>query len=570
MLDRNKTHNDTLTRSMLYPFANVTHLAKNPPLEIVGGEGVHVFDRSGKRYIDGQAGLWNVNVGHGREEIKAAIRDQLDKISYYSVFGGTTVTPAVELADLLCEMTAPEGMVRAFFSSGGSEAAEASFKLVRQYWRQRGQPTRTKIVSLKRAYHGVTLGALSANGTTAYREAYEPLVPGFFQVETPHLYRNPFTDDPSVEGVDRTVANTTPIWHAGRLFMTKEDGRPIELNPRTLETLGEYDFGGKLRSQTMTAHVRIDPDTRTMYFYGYEAGGLATRDFAYGVVDAAGELVREQWFEAPYAAMMHDFVVTKNYAIFPFFPMKTDLERLKAGGPHWVWDFDEETVVGIMPRDGSVEEMRWFRGPPSITFHFMNAFDDDAGVHMDFGISTMVPFPFMQRDSGLEPSLSHSKRSGIVRWSFDLNGQANSWSERPLAPAGDFPAVADKDHMKPYAIGYYQGFDPANGPPQIAGPVGIGFNTLYRVEIETGERRSYSAGPGTTLQEHVHIASAEPGHEGYLLFVVDFHATLSSQAHILSAAHPEAGPIAKIHFPMRLRNQVHGSWVPEAELPPEG
>lgn len=195
MLDRAKNHNDTLTRSMLYPFANVTHLAKNPPLEIVGGEGVHVFDRTGKRYIDGQAGLWNVNVGHGRDEIKAAIRDQLDKISYYSVFGGTTVTPAVELADLLCEMTEPEGMVRAFFSSGGSEAAEASFKLVRQYWRQRGQPTRTKIVSLKRAYHGVTLGALSANGTTAYREAYEPLVPGFFQVETPHLYRNPFTDD---------------------------------------------------------------------------------------------------------------------------------------------------------------------------------------------------------------------------------------------------------------------------------------------------------------------------------------------------------------------------------------
>ena len=384
-------------------------------------------------------------------------------------------------------------------------------------------------------------------------------------------YRNPYTDDVSVQHTPgRSAANTTPIFHAGKLLATKEDGRPMEMNPRTLETLGEYDFGGKLRSQTMTAHVRIDPDTRTMYFYGYEAGGLATRDFAYCVVDAAGELVREQWFEAPYAAMMHDFVVTKNYAIFPFFPMKTDLERLKAGGPHWVWDFDEETVVGIMPRDGSVEEMRWFRGPPSITFHFMNAFDDDAGVHLDFGISTMVPFPFMQRDSGLEPSLSHSKRSGIVRWSFDLNGQANSWSERPLAPAGDFPAVADRDHMKPYAIGYYQGFDPANGPPQIAGPVGIGFNTLYRVEIETGERRSYSAGPGTTLQEHVHIASSEPGHEGYLLFVVDFHATLSSQAHILSAAHPEAGPIAKIHFPMRLRNQVHGSWVPEADLPPEG
>lgn len=200
MLDFPNSHNQDPTRNVLYPFANVTHLAKHPPLVIEGGEGVHVVDASGKRYIDGQGGLWNVNVGHGRAEIKDAIRAQLDRLSYYSLFGGTTTQPSIDLAEMLCRMTEPEGMVRAFFSSGGSEAAEASFKLVRQYWRHMGEPTRVKIISLKRAYHGVTLGALSANGTTAYREAYEPLVPSFLQVETPHVYRNPFTDDPEALG----------------------------------------------------------------------------------------------------------------------------------------------------------------------------------------------------------------------------------------------------------------------------------------------------------------------------------------------------------------------------------
>lgn len=195
MHDVTTSSNDNITRNILYPFANVSHLAKNPPLVIEGGEGVYVTDASGRRYIDGQGGLWNVNVGHGREEIKQAIRDQLDKISFYSLFGGTTVAPAIALSEVLVRMTAPEGMTRAFYSSGGSEANEAGFKLVRQYWRQMGEPTRTKIISLKKAYHGVTLGALSANGTTAYREAYEPLVPGFIQVETPYLYRNPFTND---------------------------------------------------------------------------------------------------------------------------------------------------------------------------------------------------------------------------------------------------------------------------------------------------------------------------------------------------------------------------------------
>ncbi len=193
--------NDVLTRSMLYPFTNASHAALHPPLPIVGGEGVTVFDASGRSYIDGMAGLWNVNAGHGRAEIKRAISEQMDRISYYPLFGGMTTLPSVELADLLCRMTAPEGMARAFFSSGGSEAVEAAFKLARQYWRHAGEPARTKVISLKRGYHGVTLGALSANGTASYREHFEPLLAGFVQVETPHAYRNPFTTDPDALGV---------------------------------------------------------------------------------------------------------------------------------------------------------------------------------------------------------------------------------------------------------------------------------------------------------------------------------------------------------------------------------
>jgi adenosylmethionine-8-amino-7-oxononanoate aminotransferase len=188
--------NDTLTKDIVYPFGNANFLAKNPPLCIEGGEGVYVTDGRGKRYIDGQAGLWNVNSGHGRLEIKRAIIEQIDKLSYYSMFGNTTTMPSIQLAELLCRLTANEGMKRVFYSSGGSEAVEAAIKLARQFWRLSGQPERTKFISLRLAYHGVTLGALSLNGKTAYREQYEPLLQGFFQVETPYLYRNPFTSDP--------------------------------------------------------------------------------------------------------------------------------------------------------------------------------------------------------------------------------------------------------------------------------------------------------------------------------------------------------------------------------------
>jgi putrescine---pyruvate transaminase len=193
-------NNDTLTRHVVYPFANANFLAENPPICIEGGEGVYVTDGQGGRYLDGQAGLWNVNVGHGRPEIKQAIIEQLDRLSFYSTFGNTTNSPSVALAEELCRLAAPEGMVRTFFSSGGSEANEAAIKLAKQYWRLAGQPLRTKIISLRGAYHGVTLGALSAGGVNVYKEQFTPLLPGFFQVETPHVYRNPFTSDPEALG----------------------------------------------------------------------------------------------------------------------------------------------------------------------------------------------------------------------------------------------------------------------------------------------------------------------------------------------------------------------------------
>ncbi|MGH8261241.1 MAG: carotenoid oxygenase family protein, partial [Steroidobacteraceae bacterium] len=162
------------------------------------------------------------------------------------------------------------------------------------------------------------------------------------------LYRNPYTDDPSVRGKGRGAANTTPIYHAGRLLAAKEDSRAWEVDPATLETRGEWDYRGRLRSQTMTPHPRIDPDTGAMYFFGYEASGLASRDVAYCIANRDGELIREDWFQVPYCALMHDFAVTKEHAIFPVFPITADLARIKAGGPHWVWEGGRDSYIGIM------------------------------------------------------------------------------------------------------------------------------------------------------------------------------------------------------------------------------
>lgn len=179
-----------------HPMLHPNAMKERTPIRIVRGDGCHVFDDQGVKLVDGVAGLWNVNVGHNRAEIKQAIARQLDELEYFQLFDGISHPRAEELSALLIDMLRPEDMARVVFSSGGSDAVETALKLARQYWRLKGQPDRVKFISLKQGYHGTHFGGGSVNGNTVFRRNYEPLLPGCFHVETPWPYRNPFTDDP--------------------------------------------------------------------------------------------------------------------------------------------------------------------------------------------------------------------------------------------------------------------------------------------------------------------------------------------------------------------------------------
>lgn len=179
-----------------HPMLHPNEMKQRQPIRIVRGDGCHVFDDQGRKLVDGVAGLWNVNVGHNRPEIKQAIVEQLDELEYFQLFDGISHPRAEELSATLIDMLKQEDMARVSFSSGGSDAVETALKLARQYWRVSGQPDRTKFISLKQGYHGVHFGGASVNGNTVFRRSYEPLLPGCFHVETPWLYRNPFTEDP--------------------------------------------------------------------------------------------------------------------------------------------------------------------------------------------------------------------------------------------------------------------------------------------------------------------------------------------------------------------------------------
>jgi carotenoid cleavage dioxygenase len=379
-------------------------------------------------------------------------------------------------------------------------------------------------------------------------------------------YRQPYSDDPAAAGIDRTVANTTPIWHGGRLYMTKEDGRGYEIDPHTLETVGRWDYGGRLRSQTMTAHARVDSVTGELFFFGYEAAGLCSPTIAYGIASPDGDLVSEQWFDAPYCAMMHDFVITERHAVFPVFPTKADLARLKAGGPHWVHDQAGESWLGVMPRYGAVEKMVWIRGPAGVhSYHMMNAFEDGSQIHVDLCLFNTNMIPFIREDSGLEIQPD----GGFVRWTIDLADPEAGVVETPLGPPGELPRIRDADQGRPYRYGWYLTIDPKGGGPLGAGPAGISFNALLRVDLGNGVLSGLTLGEGYAINEPVHVPAADPASEGWLLAVVD-RKTGESDFHqevwVLDAADVAKAPVAKIHIPVPGRPQVHGSWVSAAQL----
>ena len=115
----------------------------------------------------------------------------------------------------------------------------------------------------------------------------------------------------------------------------------------------------------MTAHPKIDPLTGELVSFGYGVKGMFSADMMLHVVGRDGSLQRSEHFMAPYASMVHDFCVTRSHIVFPIFPLTASLDRAKSGRPAWAWEPDKGTHIGVMPRNGTVADMRWFTGDPA-------------------------------------------------------------------------------------------------------------------------------------------------------------------------------------------------------------
>ncbi|HUY64535.1 MAG TPA: aspartate aminotransferase family protein [Acidimicrobiales bacterium] len=167
------------------------------------GSGVRLYDEHGRAFLDGLAGLFVVQAGHGRADLAEAGRRQAEQLAYYPIWSAAHPA-AIELAARLAEL-APGDLNRVFFTTGGSEAVESAWKLARAYFKAVGQPGRTKVISRNLAYHGTTMGALAVTGLPAIRTQFEPLVPGAVHVANTNRYHSAF--DHEVDADDERFAS---------------------------------------------------------------------------------------------------------------------------------------------------------------------------------------------------------------------------------------------------------------------------------------------------------------------------------------------------------------------------
>ena len=184
----------------MHPFTDTGELNREGARVITSARGVWLTDSEGKQYLDGMAGLWCSQVGHGREEIVEAVEKQMRELDYYNTFFKTTHPPVVELADKLASI-APDNFNRVFFCSSGSEANDTVFRMVRTYWDLMGKPEKKAIIGRWNGYHGSTLAGTSLGGMTAMHGQGDLPVPGVHHIAQPYWFGEGAAMDPAEFGI---------------------------------------------------------------------------------------------------------------------------------------------------------------------------------------------------------------------------------------------------------------------------------------------------------------------------------------------------------------------------------
>jgi carotenoid cleavage dioxygenase len=261
--------------------------------------------------------------------------------------------------------------------------------------------------------------------------------------------------------------------------------------------------------------------------------------------------VRRDDFQAPYASMVHDFMVTETHVLFPVLPLTGSLQRAMGGRPPFAWEPEKGSFVGVMRRDADVSTMRWFNTEACYVFHPLNAWEEGDKLFADVMRYDVAPlFPNADGSPGKKSA------ARLVRWTFDLASNSDAIRETPLDDLdGEFPRVDPRVETRKHRHGWFAA-DPGHAQT-------IKQSAIAHIDFQTGKRQVYEFGDGDLTSEPVF--APRPGGtdegDGWLTAVVWRAAEDRSDLVIFEARDIETGPIATAKVPRRVPFGFHGNWA---------
>jgi carotenoid cleavage dioxygenase len=341
------------------------------------------------------------------------------------------------------------------------------------------------------------------------------------------------------------TANTNVIGHAGRTFAIVEAGaRPVELGYE-LETIGRCDLDGTLPNG-YTAHPKRDPETDELFAASYH---WAIPGIQYTVVDRDGRVRKLETIDVPDGPMVHDMSITATRAVFYDLPVTFSMDAVMTSMLPYVWNDDHPARVGVMPREGSADDVRWFEVEPCYVFHPLNAYDDGDRVVLD-----VVRHPAMFRNDRRGPN---EGTPTLWRWTVDP-GAGVVKEEQLDDRAIEFPRVDERVVGRPHRYGWAATLHDGDD-------LGFDGSRVARYDLQTGACETHDFGPGRTTGEAVFVPSGDGAAEddGWVMSLVHDASTDRSELVVLPAADPGAEPVARVLLPVRVPVGFHGNWIPD-------
>jgi len=384
--------------------------------------------------------------------------------------------------------------------------------------------------------NGMLHGFNFENGKVSYKNRY---------VRTPY-YENDLDIISSFGDLRASPANTHIIKHADKFLALEEAHLPWEVD-ENLETKGAYDFSGKLKG-AMTAHPRICPKTGELLFFSYSM--MSESYLTYYRANPEGKLVQIEPIELPRAVMMHDWNITENHVVFMDLPIISDMNLAVETGSPFGFKPEFGARLGVMPREGSNSDVKWFDIDPCYVFHPLNSYEEGNKIILYVCRQEEAMVGGFQDIYGGDTTVAR-----LWKWTIDLELGVVKEEQIDDAPC-DFPRIDDR------RIGFKNDYGYCTTLDTEADSLTIGRH-LLKYDLTKNERLTHDLGKNVTGGEALFVPRSPDSTEddGWVISLAYEAETDRSKLLIINSQDFESDPVAEIYAPQRVPNGAHGSWI---------